>query len=225
MAIKSQNDLTGQIRQATQTGEYNALAFIITQAINKVNTLTLVQVVKCTNSGGVSEAGSVDVVPLVNQIDGQGRPTPHTTIYNVPYLRVQGGTNAVILDPQPGDLGLCGFCSRDISKVKATKKQGNPGSARKYSYSDGVYLGGCLNGVPTQYVQFSSSGITVHSSSEIILEAPTITLSGDVNQAGGSVTLGGDTEFSGAATQGGINLAKITHTHAVSGASTGPGVP
>ena len=120
--------------------------------------------------------GFVDVVPMVNQIDGAGNATPHTTIYNIPYLRMQGGANAVILDPQPGDIGICVFASRDISKVKATKAQGNPGSYRNYSFADGMYMGGLLNGTPTQYVEFSAAGINVTSPSVITLTAPTVNI-------------------------------------------------
>lgn len=224
-------NLNGQFRQNTQIGEYNSLSFIITQHINKINTMILVEIIKCSNSGGVSDVGLVDVKPLLNQVDSQGNPVPHETIFNVPYFRVQGGGNALILDPVPGDKGLCGFCSRDISKIKSTKKRANPGSARKFSYSDGLYMGGFLNGTPTQYVRFSSSGIEIKSTNEIKFNAPTITISGDINQSGGSVSIGGavsvsgNAAFAGSVKQSGIDLAKITHTHAVSGAATGPGIP
>ena len=82
---------------------------------------TLVQVVAVTNDGGVEPVGFVDVHPMVAQVDGKGQPTPHGVIYGLPYIRVQGGSNAVILDPQVGDIGLAVFCAQDISKVKATK--------------------------------------------------------------------------------------------------------
>lgn len=205
-------------------GDYNNLMFVIEQAISRINTVTLVKIISCTNNGGLSPVGFVDVQPLVNQIDSQGNPTPHGTIFNVPYNRIQGGSSAVIIDPEPGDIGMCGFCSRDISKIKTSKKQDNPGSRRKYSYSDGLYFGGFLNGVPTQYVLFNSGGITIKSPSEVKIEAPTITINGEMTQSGGSVSIGGNTDFGGTVKQSGVDLAKITHTHAVSGSSTGPGI-
>jgi len=100
---------SGQLKPFSTYGEFNNLAFIINQAIGKLQTATLVRIEKCTNEGGVSPVGFVDVTPLVNQIDTQGNPTPHVTIYNVPYLRIQGGNNAIIIDPAPGDLGVCVF--------------------------------------------------------------------------------------------------------------------
>lgn len=138
-------------------------------------TSTLVQILSCTNSGGLSPVGFVDVQPLVNQVDGNGVPVPHGVIHNLPYFRLQGGQNAVIIDPQPGDIGMAAFASRDISSVKANRAQANPGSARRFDMADGMYFGGLLNGAPTQYVQFSAAGITITSPTAITLNAPTIT--------------------------------------------------
>lgn len=164
----------GSLKPASTWGEFNNITFMVQQALAKMQTVTLVRVESCTNTGDTSPVGMVDVTPLVNQIDGAGNPMPHVTIHNVPYLRLQGGANAVIIDPQPGDIGLCAFASRDISKVKATKAQANPGSYRQYSFSDGLYIGGMLNGSPAQYVQFNASGIKIHSPTKVTLDAPVV---------------------------------------------------
>lgn len=155
-------------------GEFDRIAFMVQQALGKMQTATLVRIESCTNAGGLSPVGYVDVTPMVNQLDGQGNPTPHVTIYNVPYFRLQGGANGIIIDPQKGDIGVAVFASRDISQVKTTKKQGNPGSHRQYSFADGLYLGGMLNAVPTQYVQFSTAGIRIHSPTQVKIDAPDI---------------------------------------------------
>lgn len=217
----------GAMTPEAQWGNYNQLAFVISQFINKIQTTTLVKVMAVTNNGGVSPVGYVDVMPLVNQIDGNGLPTPHVTIYNVPYLRVQGGTNAIILDPVVGDIGICSFASRDISKVKKTKKQANPGSYRKFSYSDGLYIGGVLNGTPTQFVQFSDTGVTITSpnivtvnGSAVVINGPT-TINGTLTQTGGGVSTfsGNITTTTGDVTAQGTSL----HTHRHGGVSTGSG--
>ena len=148
----------GALLPSSTWGEFNNMAFMVQQALGKMQTATLVRIESCTNSGGMSPVGYVDVTPLVNQLDGQGNPTPHVTIYNVPYFRLQGGANGIIIDPQKGDIGVAVFASRDISQVKATRKQGNPGSHRQYSFADGMYLGGMLNGAPTRYIRFDSDG-------------------------------------------------------------------
>lgn len=167
---------TGANTPSTSWGEFNQQAFVVQQMLGKLQTATLVKVLKCTNAGELSPVGFVDVLPLVFQIDAGGKPVPHTTIFNVPYFRLQGGANAIIIDPEPDDVGIAVFASRDISTVKSTKKAANPGSFRQYSFSDALYIGGLLNAVPTQYVEFSTAGIRVHSPTLIKLDAPDIHL-------------------------------------------------
>ena len=151
----------GMLQPSTLWGVSNNLSFVIQQALANVQTATIVKVVACSNDGGLSPVGTVDVLILVNQISGQSAGTPHVTMYGLPYLRIQGGANAVIIDPQPGDIGIAVFASRDITNVKKTKAQANPGSFRTHDFSDGMYLGGLLNGTPSQYIQFSSAGIVI----------------------------------------------------------------
>ncbi len=175
MDSQSQNNISSGHAGASSTrGEFNNIAFVVQQMLGKMQTATLVRIEKCTNAGGLSPVGFVDVTPLVNQLDGQGQPTPHVTIYNMPYFRLQGGGNAVIIDPQKGDIGIAVFASRDISKVKSTKKQANPGSFRKYDFADGLYIGGVLNGTPTQYIQFSQEGVKVFSPAAVTVVAPVV---------------------------------------------------
>jgi hypothetical protein len=235
----------GSLEPSSTWGDYNNQAFMVQQMLSKMQTATLVRVESCTNSGDLSPVGFVDVTPLVNQLDGLGNPTPHVTIHNVPYFRLQGGANAIILDPQAGDIGVSVFASRDISKVKATKAQGNPGSFRQYSYSDGMYLGGMLNGTPDQYVQFNATGIRIHSPTQVKIDAPdvliecatininattsaTITtptftvngitvLHGAVQQTGGA-----NSTFSGDVIAQGTSGHTHTHTSAPPGVQTSP---
>jgi hypothetical protein len=174
--------------------EYNMLAFVFKQLLSRVQTVTLVQVISCSNNGGISPVGTVTVQPMVNQISGgPQQPTPHGYLYEVPYLRMQGGANAVILDPQPGDIGMCAFCSRDIATVKASKAPANPASFAMFDWADGLYLGGFLNGVPTQYVAFTPSGITVVSPDKITLQAPTV----EIDASTEFHVVSPDSEFSG----------------------------
>lgn len=177
MASQSQNEIpVGMLDSHTTWGPYNNLMFSVRQMLEKVQTAALVKVISCTNAGQVSPVGFVDVLPLVNAVDGSGNSVPHTDVHNLPYLRIQGGSNAVIIDPQPGDIGICVFASRDISKVKATKAQANPGSWRSFDMADGLYLGGVLNQAPVQYIEFYSGGIAVKSPTAIDLNAPSITM-------------------------------------------------
>jgi hypothetical protein len=91
-------------------------------------------------------------------MSGNRQATSHGPIYSIPYLRYQGGDTAIILDPVVGDIGLMACASRDISVVKATQAQANPGSLRVFDWADGLYVGGYLNATPTRYIQFDGAG-------------------------------------------------------------------
>ena len=223
---------SGQQQSGTNLGEYQQITFMVQQALAKMQTATLVRIESCTNSGGLSPVGFVDVTPLVNQLDGQGNPTPHVTIYNLPYFRLQGGANGVIIDPQKGDIGVAVFASRDISQVKATRKQGNPGSHRQYSFADGMYLGGMLNGTPTQYVQFSAAGIKIHSPTAVVIEAPDVQILAQTVEINASAsatvttptfTVNGATVLNGTVSQAGGGAATFSGSMTVDGDVTAQG--
>ena len=127
---------------------------------------------------GLNPTGTVDVLPLVNQVNGRGNPTPHGIVPRLPFFRVQGGANAVVIDPVVGDIGLAVFADRDVSTVKTTRAQANPGSFRQHDMADGFYLGGFLNGVPTQYVKFTSEGIDIVSSGTVAITSAGLTHNG-----------------------------------------------
>jgi len=227
---------------ADVANDYLAIQFVVQQLLSRIRTMDLVQVVSCTNNGGVAQYGFVDVVPLVGQLTGDRQVIPHGRLYRLPYLRMQGGTNAVILDPQPGDIGAAGFCARDISAVKAdppaavanadAAKGTPPGSLRQFSMADGLYFGGMLNAVPVQFVRFASDGVYVVSPQKIRLEAPTIELAGDVNQTDGDVTMAQNlTVQQNVTVNGSINVPSgdvtaqgtALHTHTHTGVTPGSG--
>lgn len=195
--------------------EFNTIAAVIQYFLTKVNTCTVVRVLSCSNSGGISPVGTVDVQPLVNQMTGDRISVPHGPVYSLPYVRAQGGANAVILDPQPGDIGIVCFAQRDISAVKEAKGVANPGSFRMFNWADGIYVGGILNGTPTQYVAFTSGGIQVVSPTLITLEAPTVAVVGNL-------TVSGTTVGTGEGTFDGVGVATHTHPGLELGGSNSP---
>lgn len=167
----------GQTDPTTASGDWNRQRFLIQQQMAKLNTSMPVRVT-AVSAGGVSPVGFVSVRILVDEITGNDMAIPHDDIVNVPYMRLQGGSNAVIIDPEVGDIGMACFCSRDISSVKNARKNAPPGSRRMYDFSDCMYVGGFLNAAPTQYIQFTAGGIIVHSPTKVRAEAPTVQLDG-----------------------------------------------
>jgi hypothetical protein len=72
-----------------------------------------------------------------------------------------GGINAIIIDPQVGDIGIAIFGDRDLSSVIANKAQSNPGSLRRFDMADGLYIGGFLSAAPSKYVRFYDHAISI----------------------------------------------------------------
>jgi len=213
----------GQQNPGTLGSEYNVWAFVIGQLIAKMQTVTLVKVISCTNAGGLSPVGRVVVQPMVFQVSPLGIE-PHGEISDVPYQRLQGGTDAVILDPKPGDIGICLFASRDIANIKADPQGAvaaggaTPGSAGQFDWADGLYLGGVLNGTPVQYVRFSAAGVGIVSPTKITLTATTVEIDAATlfKVAAGAIDAEatGDAKVAGATTE-----LQATGTATVSGAS------
>lgn len=222
----------GFLTPTSNWGDFNIDSFVIREWLSKMQTAMPVRIMASTGNGAVGPFGFVDVLPLVNQIDGQGNSTPHETIYNIPYFRIQGGSNAIIIDPAIGDIGICIFASRDISKVKSTQNQANPGTLRQYSFSDGMYIGGILNGTPMQYIEFSAAGIKLVSPVAVIIDTPITTVTGilnveNVNNVGtGSSLNGGFVVTNGDIVADTISLKSHVHDGVQSGSDdTGEPVP
>lgn len=140
-----------------------AQLFIIQQLLRGIHTCTLVEVLAVRPASG--KVGFVDVQPMILETTTDGVVVEQTPIYNVPYLRYQGGPSAVILDPAVGDTGLALFAERDITNVKATQQPGPAATDRTHSSADALYIGGVLNADPTQWVKFlpNAGGIDVHT--------------------------------------------------------------
>lgn len=215
----------GQQGPNTSTSEYNVQAFVVWSILARVRTILLAKVVAVSNDGSVAAPGTVDVQPLVNMLDGQNNATPHGTIFGLPYCRLQGGGNAVILDPKVGDIGLVGICDRDISAVKSSKQAANPGSARKFALPDGIYIAGLFGDTPSQTVRFSEAGIEIKSAAEVKIVAPTVRVEGDLHVTG-DVTGEGAIAADGNITAGQGGADQVTlqeHIHAADNTPPTPG--
>jgi hypothetical protein len=239
MAQTSSSGSSGAGQQTPTDGnsDFTVITFIVRQMLAQLDTMKLVKVVKVTGGGGaIAAAGTVDVQLLVNQIDGDGNATENGVVHGVPWYRLQGGKNAVICDPQVGDVGFVVVSDRDISNLKApgAKKQVNPGSFRKYSVADGVYIGGALNETPDQHIVFTDDTIKITDKTGNVIEmkssgieltpsgALPVTVNGNLIvtgnfQLGGSVlsqagaVYAGNIETTGDVIAGGKSVK--THTH------------
>ena len=161
---------------------------IINNLIANIHTMMPVKILSVTvPPDELAPIGRCEVLPLVQQIDGSNNVYPMGKIINVPYLRVQGGSNAIVIDPQVGDVGLCGFCERDISIVKRTGELSAPDTRRKYDINSAVYMFTMMSGTPTQYIHFKSSGIDIKTTGDLNINGLIIKADGTL------VTKDGDT--------------------------------
>lgn len=217
--------------------------YIISRMIGKAYTATLVRITG-THGGAVAPVGFVDAVDLLQQVDGSGNGIPNVPMKNLPYFRLQGGGNAVIIDPEIGDIGIAVFAYRDISNTKKTKAEGAPASARTHDVSDGLYIGGLLNGTPSQYLHFLDSGIEVVATGDIEFTTPanytfngtnfTLNLTGATTTNAVAAQINAPVVTSTTITAGGdisdplSSMADIrqiynSHDHAITGGSSAPG--
>lgn len=144
--------------------------FILERLIGKSYTISLVKVNEVT-PGATGPVGFLSATDLIQQTDGNNDGIANVPMKNMPYFRLQGGSNAIIIDPKPGDIGLAAFARRDISALKQSKAEGPPPSLRTHDVSDGLYLGGLLNGAPTQWIQFLDSGINIKATAAVTIDA------------------------------------------------------
>lgn len=164
----------------------NAMDFVVRQVLGTMATATVV-LVKAVDAA----AETVDVQPLVHQIDGHRNVVPHGIIHGLPYVRLQGGSCAVIIDPRPGNIGLAVFASSDISTAQANKAPSPPGSLRRFNWSDGVYIGGLLNGELTDFIRFPpGGGVEMIGTGQVTMKGDTVTIDAETVSTTGALKAG-----------------------------------
>ena len=197
---------TGQMGVTDAQGGFNAAQFQIDQTLRQLRTSIPVKVV-AVSGGGMASFPTVDVQPLINQVDGLGNQTPHGVIFGIPAIRSHGAHGTIINDPAVGDVGHMIVSDRDISSLKASGgAQSHPGSKRYHSLSDGVYHGAMVAGTPTQAVQFTATGVKIFDANGNVIE-----------MAAGAITITGNLRVTGTITAGygGADAVGVqTHTHA-----------
>ena len=178
----SEQAVKGQNKPNTAGSEYNALEFVVQQAIRQqVHTAIPCRV-------QAVDGLFVDVLPLISSVDGYGNAVEPTTIFHLPVFRYQAGIAAVILDPVVGDIGLAVFAQADSSNITiGTETPQQPGSFRRYSMSDGFFLIGFHNQTPSVYLEIQQDGhIIMTAPSGVSITSPNVNITGDCTIGGKS---------------------------------------
>lgn len=210
----------GSADPQTAGGEYNQYEFLARMVVGRIATATAV-LVKAVDP----VARTVDVQPCVAQIDGYGNATPHGTIHALPYAQLQAGNNGIILPPAVGDIGVAVFASTDISSVKVNKAPSNPGSRRRFDWSDGMYLMALWTPVAlARYIDFSQTNVTIQPNGTLDILGK-LHVTDDVTfdkKLQAADTINSDVDVTG----NGISLHDHTHDGVTTGSgNTGPPNP
>ena len=232
----------GQITVDDGSSDVNAITAVARRLIERLDVCKVVQVMAVhPGAGSPPAAGTVDVLLLVNQVDGNFNGFPHSTVFGLPYFRFQAGPWAIIADPAVNDVGFVVVADRDSSTLAANPgQQVNPGSRRRYNVADGIYVGGILNAVPAATLQLKSDGtfvLTDKPGNVISSSTSGIAITGNVKVTGtleatklqtddAGLTVTGNISATGSiiAGSGGADQVGLqTHTHPANGSPPTPG--
>ena len=188
---------TSNRRLNSGASEYNAISFLCEQMIKgMVNTAIPVRVDSCTKPGVGGAAGYVSATPLVMQRGADGKGLQPVSLPQLPYIRLSASTAAIVIDPQPGDVGFAVFAQQDISNLKAGSSDPvQAGSFRTFDMSDGVFIPAILGVTPTTFVHLDpeTGEITIKAPTKITIEAPAIELKGALQMGNSTGSGTGDT--------------------------------
>ncbi|HEF0028345.1 TPA: phage baseplate protein [Citrobacter freundii] len=165
-----------------------------------------IEIVKVVEVRGDAPDLVIDAMPLVMRTDRTGAPIQNSILYDIPVFRLQRGSSAIIMNPVVGDIGMIAICDRDTTLVRTNRKESVPASGRKHSKSDALYLGGFLNSQPTEYVEFTSSGINIKSPGTVNINGLKILPDGRLQLVDGSIV---DAHTHGGVSPGGSNTAPL----------------
>ena len=181
--------------------------------IRELGPSMLVQV-RAVHAEDASITGMVDVQPMIHQQDALGRSYPRQIIHNVPYLRIQGGRSALIIDPKPGDIGFIIISGRDHTHAITNRQPSPPASFRQFAMEDCVYVGGFLNNGPDQFIQATDDGWRIVTPGTVSIEAQgKVTVKASALEANCDIVTTGDVKA------GGVSLRQNTHRGVQAGSS------
>lgn len=171
----------GVADEDVDSSDLNRMEFLI-KVLQRDMSTAIPVIITAVQAGDTNAAGYVDARPLVAQIDAWGKALPMATLHHLPYFRLQAGRAGIVLDPVPGDIGLAVFAQSDCSTLKQGQTEtAQPGSWRRFDQADGFYIGGFLNTQIDTYVRLAQDGsVKITAPGNVMIDAPTVTYSGDI---------------------------------------------
>lgn len=132
-------NIAGQLGLSDRNHPINEHRLQTEQIMGEQRTHFAGKIVAVHNRNSLTEPCTVDIQPLVKQMDGIGKTSSHGTIYGIPVPRNQSGDSVIVNDPQVGDIAHFSVFDRDHSSSQANDwQEANPGSFRRGMMSDAV---------------------------------------------------------------------------------------
>lgn len=204
----------------TDNNLFNMLDFHIDYRLGLVNTIKVCAITVAYDDN------TCDVKPLVPELDTASNPVAPQVLKKLPILQIQGGNAGLIIKYSVGDIVLCGFADRDITAVKAMRRQAAPLTAGVTPLNSGIVLGAVLFKNPQIYVKITD---------KIYLTGANVAISNDIQAAanaqitgnaaiGGATTIGGNIEVGGMAQVfGALTAASVVPQNGATGTFTDSG--
>lgn len=143
---------------------FNSLCFVVNSIINnRIKTAELVRVI------ANNEDNTIDVIPIICDVDSNGNPITETPIFGVKFIEWQYGINAIKAKPAIGDIGLLVVCTKDTKNIIS----GMVGDFGSFELESGIYFGGLkgFNLPATQTIEFDENGITITTPKTLTINA------------------------------------------------------
>ncbi len=173
----------------------------------------------------VNADGTVDVDLMIWSTLTNGGAIPLPSLSQLPVL-LQGNSQFTVSFPVAvGDEGLVLFAERDIARFVENGKTGEPGSHRRHSLSDGMFLPTPLS-TPNRVQTKPGVLLMSNNGTEIEITDGLIRFNGDVEingktQVNGNVDSTGKVKASGEVEGNGVMLSTHVHTFVTSDSATG----
>lgn len=165
------SEITSTKKASTQSmyaplSSFNAEEYHIRSLIDKtVFTGFLAKIESCSSSG---EGGTKTVIatPLIAQTDAEGNALTTSAYQELPHYRFQAGIAAIIMDPEPNDIGVFLCMKSDVSNINSTTTAtSRPASFRKFNPADAIM-------VATIHTKDPKVWIHLKQDQTIVLHAP-----------------------------------------------------
>ena len=169
--------LQSNVHPSDFTSDGNLMARMFKKLLSEACFIEIVQVQSV-------QEHTCTIKPMLARQDPSGAKIETIEVSGIPFFRLQMGTSAIKINPKAGDIGLLLCCDRDITNILATKAESVVATGFTHSKKDGIYLGGIelLNSEPTEYIEFTGSGINIVASA-LNIQAP-VTMTSTLNVSG-----------------------------------------